>query len=51
VIKVEPPEGDAIRLTGPKKNGSSLRWKVSARNKKNITLNLRNGKARRSAND
>jgi len=44
VIKVEPPEGDAIRLTGPKKGGSSLRWKVSARNKKNITLNLRERK-------
>ncbi len=42
VIKVElPDQGDNIRNSGPKKNGVGLWWKVSGRNKKNITLNLR----------
>lgn len=45
VIKVElPGQGDAIRYVGPKKNGVSLWWKVSGRNKKNITLDLRAAK-------
>ena len=45
VIKVElPGQGDSIRDTGPKKNGIGLWWKVSGRNKKNITLDLRQPK-------
>ena len=39
VIKVEPPEGDALRHW--KDNGKTLHWKVYARNKKSIVLNLR----------
>jgi crotonobetainyl-CoA:carnitine CoA-transferase CaiB-like acyl-CoA transferase len=42
VIKVElPGQGDTMRYAGPKKNGIGLWWKVSGRNKKNITLDLR----------
>jgi crotonobetainyl-CoA:carnitine CoA-transferase CaiB-like acyl-CoA transferase len=42
VIKVElPGQGDSLRYAGPKKNGIGLWWKVSGRNKKNITLDLR----------
>ncbi|HEY0940239.1 MAG TPA: CoA transferase [Steroidobacter sp.] len=43
VIKVEPPgKGDPMRAWGRKKlNGSSLWWPVVARNKKAITLDLR----------
>lgn len=40
VIKVEHPSGDALRKTGLQKNGVPLWWKVAARNKKTITLNL-----------
>ena len=42
VIKVEQPgDGDALRCSGLEKNGTNLWWKVAGRNKKNITLNLR----------
>jgi crotonobetainyl-CoA:carnitine CoA-transferase CaiB-like acyl-CoA transferase len=42
VIKVEQPgEGDSVRSSGPKRKGVNLWWKVAGRNKKNITLNLR----------
>ncbi len=45
VIKVElPGQGDSIRQTGPQKNGVGLWWKVSGRNKKTITLDLRKPK-------
>jgi len=45
VIKVEQPgDGDAIRSNGLEKNGINLWWKVAGRNKKNITLNLREAK-------
>ena len=41
VIKIEHPEqGDAMRTRPPEKDGKSLWWKVIARNKRNITLNL-----------
>ncbi|MBI2872430.1 MAG: CoA transferase [Chloroflexi bacterium] len=41
VIKVERPgTGDLLRQWGPYKNGVSLWWKVLARNKESITLNL-----------
>ena len=41
VIKVERPgSGDPLRNWGPFHNGASLWWKVHARNKKSITLNL-----------
>ena len=41
VVKVEHPElGDDIRNWPPIKDGRSLWWKVIARNKKLVTLNL-----------
>ncbi|HUS95867.1 MAG TPA: CoA transferase [Hyphomicrobiaceae bacterium] len=44
VIKVEPPEGDALRHW--KDNGKSLHWKVYARNKRSIVLNTRSADGR-----
>jgi crotonobetainyl-CoA:carnitine CoA-transferase CaiB-like acyl-CoA transferase len=41
VIKVEPPQGDNLRRLGPKKGGTSLWWKVAARNKRCITCDMR----------
>lgn len=43
VIKIEPPgEGDAMRSWGAtKKDGASLWWPVIARNKRSLSLNLR----------
>jgi crotonobetainyl-CoA:carnitine CoA-transferase CaiB-like acyl-CoA transferase len=42
VVHVEEPStGDPSRKMGPTKNGSPLWWKVSARNKRSVTLNLR----------
>jgi crotonobetainyl-CoA:carnitine CoA-transferase CaiB-like acyl-CoA transferase len=41
VIKIEhPTQGDAMRTRPPEKDGRSLWWKVIARNKRTITLNL-----------
>ena len=41
VIHVEPPgTGDSHRYTGPAKDGVSLWWKVAARNKRSVTLDL-----------
>jgi crotonobetainyl-CoA:carnitine CoA-transferase CaiB-like acyl-CoA transferase len=44
VIKIEPPEGDALRdwLV----NGVATNWKVYARNKKSVCLNLRRPEAK-----
>ncbi|MGH8741027.1 MAG: CaiB/BaiF CoA transferase family protein [Burkholderiales bacterium] len=42
VIKVEPPgEGDPLRRWRKMRNGVSLWWQVQSRNKKSITLDLR----------
>ena len=41
VIKIEHPSGDAIRKVGQKKAGVPLWWKVVARNKRCITLDLK----------
>ncbi len=42
VIKVEVPErGDTVRDLGPFVEGECLYWNVEARNKKSVTLNLR----------
>ncbi len=42
VIKIEHPEkGDDLRSWPPMKNDTSLWWKMTARNKKLITLNLK----------
>lgn len=40
VIKIEHPTGDPLRKTGLQKNGVPLWWKVAARNKRAMTLNL-----------
>ena len=43
VIKVEPPEGDTLRAW--KTEGVSTHWKIYARNKKSLCLDLRNPRA------
>ena len=40
VIKIEHPTGDPARSHGASKNGHGLWWKVIARNKRCVTLNL-----------
>lgn len=47
VIKIEPPEqGDAMRQWGqPDHDGNPVWWSVIARNKKSVTLNLREAPA------
>ena len=41
VVKIEhPTQGDAMRTRPPERDGLSLWWKMIARNKRNITLNL-----------
>ena len=44
VVKVEPPTGDTLR--GWKTAGVSTHWKVYARNKKSLCLDLRNPEAK-----
>jgi formyl-CoA transferase len=47
VVHVEDPtQGDPQRFAGPDKDGVHLWWKVSARNKKSVTLNLRTEEGR-----
>src|SRR5918994_809424 len=43
VIKVEPPEGDTLRAW--KTEGVSTHWKIYARNKKSLCLDLRSPQA------
>ena len=46
VIKIEAPDGgDPIRQWRVLKDGTSLWWSVQARNKKSITLNMKNPRA------
>lgn len=40
VIKIEHPEGDALRKMGHAKDGHGVWWKVVSRNKRAITLDL-----------
>src|SRR6266567_7490636 len=50
VIKVEPPgEGDPMRHWGVTRDGDSLWWPAIGRNKRSITLDLRNEKGRQVA--
>ncbi|MCS7058961.1 MAG: CoA transferase [Meiothermus sp.] len=52
VIKVEPPEGDAMRRWGVRlKEGESLWWPVIGRNKKSVVLDLRTERGRRLARE
>ncbi|NRR31338.1 CoA transferase [Oxalobacteraceae bacterium] len=47
VIKIESPEGgDPIRQWRVLKDGTSLWWSVQARNKKSLTLNLKDARGR-----
>ena len=43
VIKIEPPEGDSLRAW--RTEGVSTHWKIYARNKKSLCLDLRNADA------
>ena len=40
VIKIEQPKGDTMRAIGPFRGKLSLWWKVIARNRKSVTLDL-----------
>jgi formyl-CoA transferase len=52
VIKVEPPgKADPMRNWGKDKDGIGLWWPVQARNKKSITLNLREEKGQQILKD
>ncbi len=42
IIKVESPEGDPARHTGIQKNGAGIIFLANNRNKKSITMNLKN---------
>ncbi len=47
VIKIEPPgSGDPVRGWGAQANGCSIWWSVHGRNKRSVTLNLRDPSAR-----
>src|ERR1700735_2617313 len=47
----ERGNGDPQRGAGPEKNGAHLWWKVAARNKRSITLNLRTNEGREVARE
>ena len=50
VIKIEAPgDGDPLRHWRVLKDGTSLWWSVQARNKKSITLNMKDGRAQEIA--
>ena len=50
VVHVEPPgTGDTHRGMGPKKDSVALWWKVAARNKRSVTLDLRSARGREVA--
>ncbi|SNQ45398.1 CoA-transferase [Frankia canadensis] len=52
VVHVEDPgRGDPQRAAGPQRNGAHLWWKVSARNKRSVTLDLRSPEGREVARD
>lgn len=51
IIKVEPPGGDPVRSWGGQLDGNSLWWSYLGRNKKSVTLNLKDPAARQIALD
>jgi formyl-CoA transferase len=52
VVHVEDPgTGDPQRSAGPAKDGTHLWWKVAARNKRSVTLNLRTDEGRQVARE
>ena len=44
VIKIEPPDGDPLRSWGA--GGHPVQWKIYARNKKSVRMNLRDNRAK-----
>jgi formyl-CoA transferase len=46
VIKVEPPDGDPLRLWRLLHDGTSVWWQVQSRNKKSVVLDLRSEEGR-----
>ncbi len=44
VIKIEPPDGDPLRSWGA--GGHPVQWKIYARNKKSVRMNLRDDRAK-----
>ena len=46
VIKIEPREGDPVRSWGEQIGGNSLWWSVHGRNKRSVTLNLKDPRAK-----
>jgi succinyl-CoA--D-citramalate CoA-transferase len=46
VVKLEPPSGDPLREMGTRREGRSLVWAVTARNKRSITLDLARAEGR-----
>jgi crotonobetainyl-CoA:carnitine CoA-transferase CaiB-like acyl-CoA transferase len=52
VVHVEDPKhGDPARIQGPAKHGVHLWWKVSGRNKRSVTLDLRRPEGQKLAHD
>ncbi|MEC1524992.1 CoA transferase [Neobacillus niacini] len=52
VIKIENPDGgDPARKLAPIKDGESLWWKVIGRNKKSVTLNLKDDRGKKLFTD
>lgn len=51
ILKIEPPKGDPVRTWGDQLEGQSLWWSIHARNKKSVTLNLKDPAARQIALD
>ncbi|HEX3511900.1 MAG TPA: CoA transferase [Solirubrobacteraceae bacterium] len=52
VVHVEPPgAGDTARLMGPARDGVHLWWKVSGRNKRSVSIDLRQAEGQRIARE
>jgi crotonobetainyl-CoA:carnitine CoA-transferase CaiB-like acyl-CoA transferase len=46
VVKLEPPGGEALRKIGAQRNGHSLQWAMTSRNKRTITCDLATSEGR-----
>ena len=52
VVHVEDPSGgDAVRRQGPTKDGTYVWWKVAGRNKRSVTIDLRQEQGRQLAHE
>jgi crotonobetainyl-CoA:carnitine CoA-transferase CaiB-like acyl-CoA transferase len=47
IIKIEPPGGDPVRDWGEQVDGRSVWWSMHGRNKRTVTLNLKDERARK----